>query len=83
VNRGRAVVVQRFVMGNGALRKSSFGTPASIDAQTGEVQNWVNDAAARAQDFHSRLNPGEFTYAAEFYALSPESRAGVYSRAMF
>ncbi len=82
-NQGQAVVVQRFVMGNAGLRKSSFGTPGSIDAQTGEVGNWANDVSARAQDFHSKLSPGEFTYAAEFYALSPESRAGVYSRAMF
>lgn len=82
-NQGRTVVTQRFVIGNAALRRSSFGTPANIDTLTGNVGSWATDASARAQDFHAKLSPGEFTYAAEFYALARESRTGVYSRAMF
>jgi hypothetical protein len=82
-NQGHAVVTQRFVMGNAGLRRSSFGTPSHIDPATGNVIGWADDVSARAEDFHSKLSPGEFTYAAEFYALSRESRGGVYSRAMF
>jgi len=81
-NNGYAVVTQRFVMGNAALRPSSFGTPSSVDPATGDVQNWLNDPSARAQDFAGSLKPGE-SYAAECYITSPESRAGVYSRTMF
>jgi hypothetical protein len=82
-NKGYAVVTQRYVIGNPALRSSSFGTPASIDSGTGNVRNWTNDASARAQNFGAKLRPGELTYAAECYLLSPESAAGVHSRAMF
>jgi hypothetical protein len=82
-NKGYAVVTQRFVMGNAGLRPSSFGTPAKIDAATGNVRNWATDSSARAQDFTTHLNPGEFTYAAECYLAAPESHVGVYSRSMF
>jgi hypothetical protein len=82
-NKGYAVVTQRYVIGNPALRPSSFGTPASVDGITGNVRNWAGDSSARAQDFTARLSPGEFTYAAECYLTSPESRTGVYSRSMF
>ncbi len=82
-NKGYAVVTQRYVIGNPALRRSSFGTPVSIDSVSGDVRNWSNDPSARAKDFGAKLKPGELTYAAECYLLSPESAAGVYSRAMF
>ena len=82
-NKGYAVITQRYVIGNPALRSSSFGSPASVDAVTGNVRNWANDVSARAQDFTTRLNAGELTYAAECYLTAPESRAGVYSRSMF
>ncbi len=81
-NKGYAVVTQRFVIGNKTLRPSSFGTPAAIDA-TGNVHNWAIDLSARAEDFPANLKSGEFTYAAECYLTSQESRTGVYSRAMF
>jgi hypothetical protein len=81
-NQGYAVVTQRFVLGNQALRASSFGTPAYMD-QGGEVRDWVNDPSARAADFPANLKPGEVTYAAECYLTSPESAGGVYSRTMF
>ena len=82
-NTGYAVVTQRYVIGNPALRPSSFGTPTKVDAATGNVRNWTSDPSARAQDFATRLKPGEFTYAAECYLTAPESRMGVYSRTMF
>jgi len=82
-NKGYAVVTQRYVIGNAGLRPSSFGTPASVDASTGNVRNWTGDSSARAQDFTSHLSPGEVTYAAECYLTAPESRTGVYSRSMF
>lgn len=82
-NKGYAVVTQRYVIGNSALRSSSFGTPAKIDGATGNVRNWASDTSARAQDFTTRLDAGEFTYAAECYLAAPEARTGVYSRSMF
>src|SRR5579864_6076002 len=82
-NKGYPVVTQRYVIGNAGLRSSSFGTPAKVDAGTGNVRNWASDVSARAQDFTTHLNPGEFTFAAECYLAAPESRTGVYSRSMF
>jgi len=82
-NRGHAVIVQRYVMGNAALRQSSFGTPPGVDAATGNIPNWANDVAARAQDFSPDLKSGEYTYAAECYLMSPESHTGVYSRVIY
>jgi hypothetical protein len=81
-NEGFAVVTQRYVLGNQALRASSFGTPANLDAASGQVRDWANDPSARAADFPASLKPGEFTYAAECYLASNES-GGVYSRSMF
>jgi len=82
-NQGHAVVTQRYVLGNGALRSSSFGTPGGVDPGTGNVRDWANDLTARADGFSGSLKPGEFTYVAECYLTSPEARSGVYSRAMF
>jgi hypothetical protein len=82
-NKGYAVVTQRYVMGNPALRASSFGTPRNVEPASGNVPNWRNDPSARAQDFPVNLKPGEFTYAAECYLTSPEARTGVYSRTMY
>ncbi|HTW65089.1 MAG TPA: hypothetical protein VME17_10760 [Bryobacteraceae bacterium] len=82
-NKGYAVVTQRYVLGNRALRTSSFGTPASLDPASGNVRDWANDPSARAADFPPNLKPGEFTYAAECFLMAPESRNGVYSRSMF
>ncbi|HLG98508.1 MAG TPA: hypothetical protein VKX49_19480 [Bryobacteraceae bacterium] len=82
-NRGRAVVTQRYVLGNAGLRASSFGTPARLDMSTGNVQDWANDTSARAEEFSTKLRPGEFTYAAECYLVTGEPGAGVYSRVMY
>ncbi len=82
-NDGRAVVTQRYVMGNPGLRYSSLGTPANVNTASGEVPNWTNEVSARAQDFTANLRPGEFAYVAECYMTSPEHRSGVYARAVF
>jgi hypothetical protein len=82
-NLGRPVVVQRFVIGTGALRSSSFGMPNGLDPGTGNVTSWATDLSARAGDVTLNLKPGEFTYAAECYLATPDNRAGVYTRAMF
>jgi hypothetical protein len=82
-NKGYPVVTERYVLGNRSLRPSSFGTPASLDPDSGRVRDWINDLSARAANFASSLKPGEVTYAAECYLTSPESPGGVYSRAMF
>jgi hypothetical protein len=81
-NEGFAVITQRYIIGNPALRASSFGTPEHIDPGTGNVRDWMNDVTARAEDFPANLKAGESTYAAECYLASQE-RGGVYSRAMF
>lgn len=82
-NEGRAVVTQRYTLGNSALRSSSFGTPDGVDSRTGDVRDWANDLTARADGFSGSLKPGESTYVAECYLASAEARGGVYSRAMF
>jgi len=82
-NNGRAVVTERYVMGNATLRRSSLGTPAGLNQTKGDVLNWTSDQSARAQDFTANLKPGEFAYVAECYMTSPELRGGVYARAMF
>jgi hypothetical protein len=82
-NKGYPVVTERYVLGNGSLRPSSFGTPVSLDPNSGKVRDWTNDLSARAANFASTLKPGEVTYAAECYLTSPESPSGVYSRTMF
>lgn len=83
VNDGHPVVTQRYVLGNAALRMSSFGTPAQLDPVTGDIHDWANDISARAQEFDEQLRAGESTYAAECYLTSGENRPGVYSRVMF
>jgi hypothetical protein len=82
-NKGYAVIIARYVLGNSALRPSSFGTPATWDSASGVVRDWANDPSARAADYPANLKAGEFTYAAECFLTAPESRGGVYSRTMF
>jgi hypothetical protein len=82
-NQGYAVVTERYVIGNRALRASSFGTPVSLESSSGKVRDWINDLSARAVNFDSSLKAGEVTYAAECYVTSPDSPGGVYSRTIF
>jgi hypothetical protein len=82
-NDGHAVVTQRYVLGNAALRSSSFGTPTQLDPATGDTRDWANDVSARVDELDEKLLPGESTFAAECYLTSSENRPGVYSRVMF
>ena len=82
-NDGHAVVTQRYVLGNAALRSSSLGTPAQLDPATGDTRDWANDLSARVEEFDQKLEPGESTYAAECYLTSADNRPGVYSRVMY
>ena len=82
-NLGRPVVVERFVIGSRALRASSFCVPGGLDPDTGKVANWAADPSARAGEVALNLKAGEFTYAAECYLATPDTGAGVYTRAMF
>ncbi len=92
-NLGEYVVTQRIVVGNPAVRVSSFGTPnpALLDAQ-GVVANYLKDFSARAGAFGDilALNEMEMAYAAEVYVPSPDldfqrvrTATGVYSRSIF
>ena len=80
-NHGYPVVMQRYVIGNVALRGSSLGSPANVDPKTGNVSNWMFDTSARADIFSVGFKDAEYTYAAECFMATPE--AGVYSRALF
>jgi predicted nucleic acid-binding protein len=81
-NNGRAVVTQRYFLGNASLRESSFGSAANLD-RAGNVANWANDVSARAKSFSAPLKPGEVIYAAECFLMSQDSAGGVYSRVMY
>ena len=82
-NRGLAVIVQRFVIGEADLRPSSLGMPRSIDPATGAVLNWRNDDSARVADAQVSLKPGESAYAVETYIVGPDERLGVYARSLY
>jgi len=82
-NQGYPVITQRYVIGNGSLRTSSFGSPLDIDSNTGEVRNWATDTSARVKGFSGGIKRDQYTYAAEYYLAAGESQSGVYSRAMF
>lgn len=83
-NHGYPVITQRYVLGNPALRASSLGNPGTIDPKTGDVLNWQSDASARARTSSvGTSRDSDYTYAAECYLATPDSRTGVYSRAMF
>lgn len=82
-NNGYPVVIQRVVLGNPALRSSSFGPSAKVDPATGSVLDWMNDPSARAPGLKTSSKPGEFSYAAEYYLSSPEPHGGIYSRTIF
>jgi hypothetical protein len=82
-NVNLAVVTQRFVIGNSALQTSVFGSPASIDSSTGNVNNWLTDTSARATNFNITLNGGEWTYASETYFTSVTRPSGIYAKALF
>lgn len=96
-NKGQAVIVNRIVIGDSALKASEFGTPnpALINAQ-GNLQpsDYLSDSTAIATNFTpgalKNMEDGEAAFLTEVYFEFPEwflnqtyTRKGVYSRAIF
>lgn len=96
-NKGRAVFVNRIVIGDTALKPSEFGTPspALINAH-GNLQpsDYLVDPTAVTANFSpgvlKGMQDGEVAYLAEVYFEFPEwflnqsyTRKGVYSRSIF
>lgn len=75
-NVGHTVLVRRIVIGNYNKFTSAYGSPTAslINQTTGAVQNYSQDASARADNFDNvlALNPGEIAYFAESYFTSPD-----------
>jgi hypothetical protein len=75
-NGGHTVLVKRIVIGNYTRFTSAYGTPDSslIDQTTGAIQNYSQDASARADNFNNvlALNAGEIAYYAESFFTSPD-----------
>lgn len=78
-NFGRLVITERTVVGNSALRSSSFGTPATsiLDSQ-GKISqyNYCTNASVVVPNGTSasklNLQPGQYSYVSEAYFISPE-----------
>jgi hypothetical protein len=75
-NGGHTVLVKRIVIGNYSKYTSTYGTPDAgiINQTSGAIQNYSQDASARADNFNNvlALNPGEIAYFAESYFTSPD-----------
>lgn len=94
-NLGQAVMTQRIVVGNSALRPSRIGTPPGGLLQpdgTLRPGDYLTAAGARTAGFDTILNlaPGETAYVAEAWFDSPvkdfptlNNRGPVYARTMF
>jgi len=90
IGAGQAVCARRLVIGNAALRSSSFASPTQIDAN-GNV-NFAADPGAQANSFLSvmAMSPGETAYLSESYFSSSDydwtgflTGNGTYTRAVF
>jgi hypothetical protein len=87
----QAVCTRQYVIGNAALRASSFATPAGIDSG-GNVIN-VNEASANTAGFTPAVMPmsqGDVAYVAETYFSTSDydwtgflTGTGIYTRAIF
>jgi len=93
-NMGHAVVYQQIVLGNPALRASSFCTVAagSKDPTTGKVTNPTTDTTVRADGVltYLTMSDGDLAFVSETYYSSADlaipgfpSPAGTYARAFF
>ncbi len=85
------VFTRRMVVGNPTLAVSAHGTPASVDS-SGNVQNYLTNATARALGGFGTLMPGMAppstafgaeAFMVEAYFASPGLGGGVYSRSIF
>ena len=68
-NLNHMVVSRRIVIGNKSLYSSPYGGAMTIDSSTGDVQNYMTDPSARADNFSHllSLNAGEMAFLAESY----------------
>ncbi len=94
-NLGQAVITQRLVVGNAALRPSRIGTPdASLLQADGSLKpsDYLTKSGARTAGFDAILNlaPGETAYVAEAWFDSPvkdfptlNNRGPIYARTIF
>ncbi|MCX6623574.1 MAG: hypothetical protein NTY38_21420 [Acidobacteria bacterium] len=78
-NFNKLVITDRIVVGNSALRSSTFGTPSSsIITGDGSITmyNYCTNVSAvvTSSTYATRLNlqAGQFTYVSEAYFISPE-----------
>jgi hypothetical protein len=91
-NMNQPVFTHRVVIGNRALRASSFGTPkpALVDSK-GKVSNYMTDLTTRAVGFQGvlTLQSGEYAYLCEVFVRSSDyglpgyESTGVYARSVF
>jgi hypothetical protein len=91
-NQGLPVVTQRFTIGNAALYTSTFGNPASVNAATGVVSNYMTDTGAVAGNFLSvipSMQTDQTAFLVETYYSSSYNVASfltgnaIYERAIF
>lgn len=93
-NLGHVVILQQIVLGNSALRASSFGTVAagSRDATTFKVTSPFSDTSVRADPIltYLTMSDGDVAYLSETYYSSSDlfipgvpGPAGTYARAFF
>jgi len=86
-NKGRAVVVQRYVIGNASLRASDFATPdpgliltapdPAVGLKAGDIRSvdYCTNPSVIAQNFTTLLPgmaPGEDAYVVEAYFTAPD-----------
>jgi hypothetical protein len=58
-NAGHTVVMRRITIGNKSVFSSPFGSPAYVDASTGLVSNYAQDAGARADNVAGIISLGD------------------------
>jgi hypothetical protein len=91
-NLNHYVVSRRIVIGNNTLYTSGYGSGMTIDATSGDVQNYTTDTHARADTFASLLSltGGQTAYFVESDFVAPglsipglTSQMGTYNYAIF
>jgi hypothetical protein len=85
-NLNHVVVTRRIVIGNNTLYKSPYGGAMTIDSSTGDVQNYLTDSNARADNFSNilSLTAGQMAFLSESYFVpGPWSGASAYNYAVF
>ena len=90
---GQAICARRIVIGNAALRASSYVTPASSVLDSGGAVTNLNDPSARVNAAFLTMMPmsqGDVVYLAETYFSTSDydwagflTGTGIYTKAMF